>query len=105
HVDGMDREGFKSDLRTQRAAELLIIIIGEAASQVSTTTRDRLPTLPWPQIVRMRNRLVHHYFKVDVDLVWDVVSSDLPVLIAAVESFLAEEDHERSDRPRGNGTA
>ena len=72
----MDRDQFTGDLRTQRAVELLIVIIGEAATQVSAETRGALPVLPWRQITAMRNRLVHHYFKIDLDLVWDVVSNN-----------------------------
>ncbi|HET6387632.1 MAG TPA: HepT-like ribonuclease domain-containing protein [Armatimonadota bacterium] len=74
--------------RSKDAVELLIIIIGEAAGKVSSEARARLPNVPFTEIVRMRNRLVHHYFKVDLDLVWDVVITDLQPLLQAVEEYL-----------------
>lgn len=57
HVGEMTREEFLADLRTQRAVELMIVIIGEAAAQVSKESRARFPCLPWRQIIAMRNRL------------------------------------------------
>jgi len=53
HVGGMDRDQFFADLRTQRAVELMIVIIGEAAGQVTDETRNKLPILPWRQITAM----------------------------------------------------
>lgn len=79
---------FHADGRTQRAIELLIVIIGEAAAQVSEATRAALSDLPWRQIIAMRNRLVHHYFKVDLDLVWDVAANDLGILTDVLEPYL-----------------
>jgi uncharacterized protein with HEPN domain len=90
HAGEMTREEFLADLRTQRAVELMIMIIGEAAAQVSDESRTHLPNLPWRQIVAMRNRLVHHYFRIDLDLVWDVIRNDLPVLISALEAMELE---------------
>ena len=65
-------------------------MIGEAASKVSAPTRARAPELPWNEIVGMRNRLVHGYASVDLDIVWDVVSGDLAEVIAALEKLLAD---------------
>lgn len=62
-----------------------IEIIGEAASQVTEATRARMPAIPWPAIVAMRHRLVHAYFDVDPDRVWDTVTDDLPPLVAALD--------------------
>ena len=63
-----------------------IEIVGEAASNVSQTTRRRLLQIPWQDVVDMRNRLIHAYFDIDVGVVWDTVSKDLPPLIAALEA-------------------
>jgi uncharacterized protein with HEPN domain len=92
YLGEMSREEFMADGRTQRAIELLIVIIGEAAGKVSEAARSTLPELPWRNIVGMRNRLVHHYFKADLVLVWQVASVHLPVLIAAIESQTDEQD-------------
>lgn len=83
----------RADLDNDRMLTLslvkLIEILGEAANQVTDPTRAALPAIPWPQIVRMRNRLIHVYFSIDLNIVWDVVSHDLPPLIHALEVFLA----------------
>ena len=50
-----------------------------------------MSSLPWMQIITMRHRLVHAYFEVDVDIVWDTVMLDLPPLVAALEAWLAEQ--------------
>lgn len=64
-----------------------IEIIGEAASRVSGETRMLVPQIPWPDLVGMRNRLVHAYFDIDLDRVWDTVLDDLPPLIAQLEEL------------------
>ena len=59
----------------------LLEIIGEAAGKVSEEYREAHPTIPWLQIVGMRNRLIHAYFDVDLDEIWRTVQEDLPALI------------------------
>lgn len=70
------------------ALERFIEVIGEAASKVSTETRSTLLKIPWREIVGMRHRLVHGYAAVDRDIVWDVVTADLPPLIAELDETL-----------------
>ena len=83
------------DLDTDRMLALslvrLIEIIGEAATRVSDAHRQSSPQVPWPSIVAMRNRLVHAYFDINLDLVWDTVTDDLPPLIAMLEAMLADD--------------
>jgi uncharacterized protein with HEPN domain len=62
-----------------------IEIIGEAASKVSSQSQTEVPAIPWPDIVSMRNRLVHAYFDINLDTVWDTVVDDLPPLVAVLE--------------------
>ena len=59
----------------------LIEIIGEAAARVSPDMKNRCPTIPGTDIVGMRNRLIHAYFDIDLDRVWDTIADDLPPLI------------------------
>jgi len=66
----------------------LLEIIGEAAKNVSEDLRRASPQIPWKQIAGTRDRLAHGYFDVDLDIVWAIVSSDLPVLIAAIEEII-----------------
>jgi len=65
-----------------------IEIIGEAAARVGEESRTAHPEIPWAAIVAMRNRLIHAYFDVDLDRVWETVSDDLPPLIASLEAIL-----------------
>lgn len=65
----------------------LVEVIGEAASQVTPVFQQQHPEIPWAQIIAMRNRLIHAYFDVDLDRVWDTVADDLPPLIAALEQI------------------
>lgn len=69
-----------------------IEIVGEAANQVSEATRGELPDIPWADIVGMRHRLIHAYFDINLDILWQTVHSDLPPLIAALDNALPEED-------------
>jgi len=64
-------------------------VIGEAASQVSEAGRAACPGLAWSLIVGMRNRLIHAYFDVNLDRVWDTVTNDLPTLIEALARTLS----------------
>ena len=90
----------RTDLDEERPLALalvkLIEIVGEAASRVSAAERQRRAGIPWGDIVAMRNRLIHAYFDVDLDRVWDTVTDDLPPLIAELEAALTQS---RADRP------
>ena len=66
----------------------LIEIIGEAASQVSEDFQEKHPEIPWAQIVAMRNRLIHAYFDIDLDRIWDTVKEDLPPLVTKLEKIV-----------------
>lgn len=69
----------------------LVEIIGEAASRISQATRDSHPDIPWMQIVRTRNRLVHGYDEIDFDVLWRIVSVELQPLVERLEALLADE--------------
>ena len=79
----------RSDLETDRQLVLALVkdieILGEAAAQVGDDTRIRTPSIPWQKIIAMRNRLVHAYFSINLDIVWQTVQKDLPPLIRALE--------------------
>lgn len=64
-------------------------IIGEAARALPQETRDYAPDIPWSNIIGMRNILVHHYFEIDLDILWDAVKVDIPNLEPKIESLLA----------------
>lgn len=91
----MARGKQRLDLDQERMLELalvrLIEIIGEAATRVSELTKAQYPIIPWTQIAGMRNRLVHGYDQVDLDVLWDTVQDDLPSLIAELRKILLSE--------------
>jgi uncharacterized protein with HEPN domain len=72
-----------------------IQIIGEAAANVPSAIRDQYPEIPWPDIVAMRNVLVHQYFGIDLNEVWDTVTTDLPILKGYMERILTSLHEER----------
>jgi uncharacterized protein with HEPN domain len=76
--DGEDK--FRSDLRTQDAIIRNLQVMGEAAKKVSVETRAAHPNIPWKDIAGMRDRVVHDYFGVSLDIVWDVVQNHVPPL-------------------------
>jgi uncharacterized protein with HEPN domain len=82
YVRGKAREEFLADVQLQDAVIRRLAIIGEAARRVSDETRAAIPSLPWHQMVGMRNIIVHEYDDVDLDVVWDAVTRDLPPLVA-----------------------
>jgi uncharacterized protein with HEPN domain len=68
-----------------------IEIIGEAANQVSETTIGQTSAIPWADIIGMRNRLVHAYFDINLEILWKTIQDDLPPLIVALEDVLKRE--------------
>lgn len=81
----LSREAFDRDLMTRMGIAHLLQIIGEAARHLGEPARQRFPTVPWTQVVGMRHRLVHEYFRVNFDFVWVTATQDVPALLAALE--------------------
>lgn len=85
-----------AELETDRALALALVksieIVGEAASKVSRELRSRSPEIPWADIVSMRNRLIHSYFDVNLDIVWQTVTEELPPLVTQLEKLLASSE-------------
>lgn len=84
----------KADLYRSRVLELAVVklveIVGEAANRLSIEDQLRYPRIPWKEIVGMRNRLVHGYDAIDLDVLWDTVRVDLPPLIEELERTLGD---------------
>ena len=86
-IQDMDRERFISDLRTQRAVVMCLMIIGESVTQVIERYPDFVaehPNVPWQNIRGMRNRIAHGYFDLDLGTVWATVSDALPNLVRSL---------------------
>ena len=74
------KEVFFADRKTQDAVVRNLEIIGEATKRVSSSLKDRHPDISWKPIAGMRDKLIHDYFGINLQLVWDVVERDLPAL-------------------------
>ncbi|MCH7987995.1 MAG: DUF86 domain-containing protein [Planctomycetes bacterium] len=88
---GLDKEKFLQDETLKRAFARSIEVIGEASKQLSTEIRDRYPQIEWRAVSGMRNRLIHSYFSIDYEIVWDVVDNKIPDLRQEVERMIEEE--------------
>jgi uncharacterized protein with HEPN domain len=87
-ADGRSRADLDTDRMLQHALVGCVEIVGEAASQVSSEFREQHPEVAWREAASMRNRLIHAYFDVSLDIVWSTVTQDLPPLIAQLEQIL-----------------
>ncbi len=85
---GRRREDLASDVMLRFALVHAITVVGEAAAKVSIPTRDALPDIRWASIVGMRNRLVHAYFDIDIDVLWQSVNERLPPLAEQLRAAL-----------------
>lgn len=97
-VDGLTKDDFLADKRTQQAVIMSIIILGEAATKVMDNYADFTQAhteVPWRSMRGMRNRIAHGYFDINLDVVWDTVQMALPGLLKqlpAVRRSAEEED-------------
>jgi uncharacterized protein with HEPN domain len=85
---GKQRVDLDGDRQLALALLKCIEIVGEASAAVSAETTSRYPQIPWRQIRGMRNRLVHGYYEIDLDLVWDTISHNLGPLLIALEQIV-----------------
>ena len=85
---GLTYEQFISDLKTQDAVVRNLEIIGEAAKNVSDTFRRQHPNIAWSELAKLRDKLIHHYFGVNFDIVWDVISEYLPEIKNQIKKIL-----------------
>lgn len=88
-VQGKNRADLDHDRLLNLALVRLLEIIGEAANRVPMEDQLGHPQIPWSQIVSLRNRLIHGYDSVDFDILWQIVTQDLPNLILALEEMVS----------------
>jgi uncharacterized protein with HEPN domain len=91
-VQGRQRSDLDSNRLLNLALVRLLEIIGEAANRVSREEQLLHSEIPWSQLVSLRNRLIHGYDSVDYDILWQIVTADLPPLIASLRKLVSQDD-------------
>jgi uncharacterized protein with HEPN domain len=87
----LDQAAFLQDETLKRAYVRSIEVIGEAVKQIPDTFRQKYPAIEWRAMAGMRDRLIHGYFGVDYDLVWDVITNKIPALDTDIKQIIAQE--------------
>ena len=102
-VEGMDLDEFRRDPKTSSAVILQLLIIGEASKRLPGEFHEEHREIPWSDIMRMRDLLIHHYRRTDLRQVWSTVQTDLSPLLEALEPLVEPPHAERkSDRMSGS---
>jgi uncharacterized protein with HEPN domain len=91
YAGGFSFESFLEDGRTQDAVLRNLQVIGEAARKISPELRSAHSFLPWREMTGLRNRIVHDYFGVDLEVVWVIVNDELPVLLREIQAILGDQ--------------
>jgi uncharacterized protein with HEPN domain len=91
---GRRREDLDQDRMLTFALVRAVEVIGEAASKVSPEAREKFSEIPWPKIIGQRNRLIHGYDDIDLDILWATITVALPPFIKTLEKIVASESSE-----------
>jgi uncharacterized protein with HEPN domain len=87
YVTGMTYESFVADSKTQDAVIRNLEILGEAAKNISNELRAKYPSVPWRSMAGARDRLIHHYFGTNLDIVWQIITVELPQVHSQLETI------------------
>ena len=90
YIEGVRRDQFLRDMKLQDSVIRRIEIIGEAVRRLSPELRDRHPNVPWQAMTGMRNRMIHGYDDIDMDVVWDTAQDSIPRLLSMIEPLVRE---------------
>lgn len=93
YIKGFTIENLTADFKTIDAVIRNLEIIGEAAKNLSKDLKEKYPEIPWRKMVSMRNKVVHEYFGVDVEILWKTAIEDLPPLKKQIKAVLKSSPH------------
>lgn len=88
YIQGFDENAFKQDEKTLSAVVWQLAVIGESVANLTRDLRSANPNIEWQKISGTRNHLIHGYFSIDFDIVWDTTQNDLPKLKTEIEKVL-----------------
>jgi len=91
-IANMSFDEFQNDAKTTFAVIRALEIIGEATKNIPTSIREQYPTIPWKGFTGMRDKLIHAYFGVNLEVVWDTIQQDLPQLRPVINQILQDSD-------------
>jgi len=89
-IKGISFEDFSKDKKTIKAVVRSLEVIGEAANKIPQNLRDNYPEASWQEIIGMRNRLIHEYFGIDIEIVWQTIEEDLEPLDKTVKRIVSD---------------
>ena len=91
YAENLDKKHFVSNTLVQDAVIRRLEIIGEAAKNLPQNFKDKHKDIPWIDIADTRNKLIHHYFGIDLDITWDIIEKELPNLKEKIKDILKKE--------------
>jgi len=91
YTAGMTFEQFLKDTKTQDAVVRNIEVIGEATKNLSSRLRKTYPQIPWKDLAGVRDKMIHHYFGINYEIVWTIAEEELPDLLPHIEDLLTKE--------------
>jgi uncharacterized protein with HEPN domain len=92
YIEGMTQDNFQSDEKTTDAVVRNFEIIGEAASRLPEDFTSRYSEIEWVKIIGLRNRIVHEYFGVDLQIIWQILKKDIPAFKASLKNIRSRLD-------------
>jgi len=90
YIAAKQRTDLDEDRLLQLALVRLLEVIGEAAARVSGSCQQAHPAIPWPEIIGLRNRLIHGYDSVDLDILWNILQDDVPQLVEELQGIVRD---------------
>lgn len=87
YIEGKTREDLDSNRQLVHSLVRCLEIIGEAASRITVEFQEKKPQIPWFEMIGMRNRLIHAYFDINLDIVWRTVKDELPKLVREISKL------------------